>query len=217
MDDGTVLTGVFGGAVAIHAVLLAMTFQRPAGLPEWLIRLLLMGLIADNLILAMSGLTFGASWYSAATVARYTAHAIVLPPLLLAAVVLACRAGVRRAASSAAIPVAAVLALIGIAVGLLQEVAGIQLTPATVFGHTRLVSVGSIPPIATIVTNVLILIIAGAIWRASGWRWLFAAALLIFLVNAAFATRDWSILSGNLAEIVFAAAWVATLKRFPAA
>ena len=73
------------------------------------------------------------------------------------------------------------------------------------------------PPIATILTNVLLLPIGIAIWRNGAWPWLFAVALLILLVNGATATKDWGIISGNLTEIVFAIGWVATLRRFPVA
>ena len=65
-------------------------------------------------------------------------------------------------------------------------------------------------------TNVALLVISALIWRRSGWPWAFAGTLMIFVVNGASAGSDWGIVAGNIAEIGFAASWVATLFRFPA-
>ena len=100
------------------------------------------------------------------------------------------------------------------AYGVATESFNQQFVEEVLYGHSRLVSVHGAPPLATIVTNLLLLGIAVPIWRRSGWKWLFLGVLQIFLINAATATQDWSIISGNIVEIVFAASWVATLFHF---
>ena len=211
------LTLLFTFAMTVHLVLLIATIRLPANWPEWIVRALLLGLFIDNITLALSGLGLGSDWYVAANHLRYFAHAAVLPLLLIAGVLLARRADVRWAANSKVVAVAVVLATAGVLFGLATEVFGLQLVPESLYGHTRLVSSSNLPPIATILTNVLLLPIGVAIWRNGGWPWLFAVALLILLVNGATATKDWGIISGNLTEIVFAIGWVATLRRFPVA
>ena len=118
------------------------------------------------------------------------------------------------ASQSKALPVAMGLAVAGMVYGVATESFNQQFVEQVLFGHSRLVSVHALPPAATIVTNLILIGIAIAIWRASGWKWLFLGVLQIFLINALTATQDWSIISGNIAEIVFAASWVATLFRF---
>lgn len=211
------LTVLFACAALVHGGLLLFSSRLEAGAPEWLIRALLLGLMSDNLILAASSTAMGSDWYHAFSVLRYAAHALVLPPLLIAGVLVARRAGVAWAGGRAGLWLSVGLASIGVAYGVYTEVMNLNLVTETLFGHSRLVSDSGIPPIATILTNVFLLGIAVSIWRASGWRWLFAATLIILIVNGATASRDWGILAGNFVEILFAIGWLLTLRRFPRA
>ena len=209
------LTVLFAVVALIHCGLLLGTASLRAALPEWLLRALMLGLMTDNLILALSSTGIGTDWYYGLSSLRYAAHAIVLPPLLIAAVLVARRAGLKWTTKPAALGAAVALAVAGIAYGLYTEVLTLNLVPETLYGHTRLVSDHGIPPIATILTNVFLLVIAAGIWRSGGWPWLFAAALVIFIVNGATASSDLGIVAGNLAEILFALGWLLTLRRFP--
>ena len=208
------LAFLFAIAAALHAAMLALTFGLRAGTPEWLVRLLLCGLIFDNTVLAISPIALGADWYYTLSELRYFFHIIVLPPLAVAAVCVANRAGVSWSMGVPDRLFAALFALGAIAFGYAAEVANLQLVTETLFEHTRYVSEHASLPIATIATNIVILLVAAIIWRRAGWPWLFAGAIAIFLINGASATSDWGIVAGNLAEIVFVAAWVATLYRF---
>ena len=216
MQAPSILTLLFALAATVHLALLISTARLRAGLAEWIVRALLLGLLVDNISLALSPVGLGSDWYVAANYLRYIAHAVVLPLLLVAGVLLARRAGVRWLEGSGVLLAAGVLAVIGILFGLATEVFGLMLVPETLFGHTRLVSSSNLPPVATILTNILLLPVGVAIWRSSAWPWLFAVTLLILLVNGATAARDWGVISGNLVEIVFALGWLATLRRFPA-
>ena len=207
---------LFASAAIVHLGVLYLTFRARPGAAVWLVRLLLCGLVFDNLMLALGPVAIGQDWYVAATVTRYTAHALLLPPLIVAAVLLARRAGAGFAEAGAALPIAVAMAVIAMAYGVATESFNQEFVEEVLFGHVRLVSADAAPPFATILTNLVLLGISAAIWRASGWKWLFFGVLQIFLINAATATQDWSIISGNLAEIIFAASWVATLLHFEA-
>jgi hypothetical protein len=209
------LNGLFLIAAIIHLALLLSTLSLRPGIAEWIVRALLLGLLIDNITLALSIVGLGESWYVLANQLRYAAHAILLPLLLVAGVLLARRAGVLWTLGRKAVTIASVLAAIGILFGLASEVYGLTLVPETLFGHTRLVSNSGLPPIATILTNLLLLPVGLATWRCSGWPWLFVVTLLILLINGATGALDWGIISGNTMEIVFAIGWIATLRRFP--
>ena len=207
---------LFAIAAIVHLGLLSVTFRLEPGAAVWLVRLLLCGLIFDNLMLALGTVAVGQDWYAAATVTRYTAHALLLPPLIVAGVLLARRAGASFADNKVTFVLAVGAAAAGMVYGVATESYNQQFVEEVLFGHVRLVSAHAAPPLATILTNLILLGIAAAIWRASGWKWLFLGVLQIFVINAATATQNWSIISGNLAEIMFAASWVATLLRFEA-
>jgi hypothetical protein len=204
----------FAAVAAIHALLLLSTLRFRADTAEWLVRTLLLALIYDNVVLALSAREFDQAWYYNASWLRYGLHVVVLPPLVIAALQLAARAGVAWANRAPALIAACLFAAVGLAVGAITELVGLELVREVAFGHERLASADSMPPLATILTNIVVLVIAAFIWRASGWPWLFFAAITIFLVNGALAGSTWSIIGGNLAEVVFATGWVATLWRF---
>ena len=101
-----------------------------------------------------------------------------------------------------------------VAYGIVTELVGLHLIEVNLLGHTRLVSADANPPLATILTNIVVLGFAIAIWRRSGWPWLCIATIFIFVVNGASAGSDYGVLFGNFAEVVFAFGWLAALHRF---
>ena len=208
------LSLLFLGVALLHAILLSLALRLNAGLAEWLVRLLLLGLLLDNTILGMSGAVFDWTGYYPLGGLRYVLHAIVLPPMVLAGIEILRRAGVAWAGTRLSRYAGLAFALAAILYGLLTEVAGLEMKVATLWEHRRYVSVDSMPPVATILTNFIVIILAAVLWRRSGWPWLFAGALFIFVVNAALGAREFGIVAGNLAEVVFALTWVATLYRF---
>ncbi|MGI9225908.1 MAG: hypothetical protein ACR2QX_15595 [Woeseiaceae bacterium] len=207
------VSAFFALAATAHVAFLLLTMRIRAGGAEWIVRLLLLGLIADNVILALSALAFEQSWYHGASWLRYIAHVLLLPPLAYAALLLAQRAGIEWATQSPARWACIAFVVVAILFGLGTEIADLQLVQASLFGHDRYVSADAMPPIATILTNVVILVLSAAVWRKVGWPWLFLPALTILLVNGAAAGQDWGIIAGNLAEIVFLAGWVASLRH----
>ncbi|MCH9695372.1 MAG: hypothetical protein K0U72_12750 [Gammaproteobacteria bacterium] len=204
----------FAAIALIHAMLLLWTLRTRADTAEWLVRTLLLALMYDNIVLAFGTREFDQAWYYSASWLRYGMHVLVLPPLVIAALQLANRSGVLWANRRLVIMASLLFVAAGLAIGIVTELLGLELVRETLFGHVRFVSADSMPPIATILTNIVVLIIAACIWRIAAWPWLFLGALTIFLVNGVSAGMPWSIVSGNLAEVLFAAGWVLTLQRF---
>ncbi|MDJ0700362.1 MAG: hypothetical protein QNJ07_10925 [Woeseiaceae bacterium] len=202
-------------AAALHLAMLVVSFRLKAGVPEWLWRLLICGFIYDNVIVGLGPAAIGGSWYEFASGMRYLTHVIVLPPLVVAALFIARRTGAEWAHGRTAFLMAGVFVVAAIDVGIVTEIAGLQLVPETLYGHERLVSAQASLPLATIATHVVILGIGVAIWRRTGWTTLFAAALAILLVNGATATQPWGVLVSNLVEVGYAYGWLLTLRRFP--
>ena len=205
---------VFTVVAAIHIAFLVLSLRLRAGLADWLVRALLLGMIADNVIVAAGAFAFDASWYPAASSARFYAHVILLPPLVLAALDLLNRIGSEWGSSSALRALALVFVVAAIGWGYVTELSGLELQAETVMGHTRYVSTHAAPPLATIATNLVLLVLAGFLWKGGSWPWLSLATIAIFVVNGATAMSDYGVVAGNLAETVFAAGWIASLYRF---
>ena len=202
-------------ATALLLAMLVASFRLNAGVPEWLWRLLICGLIYDNVVIGLGPAAIGESWYEFASGMRYLTHVIVLPPLVVAALFIARRTGAEWARGRTAFLMAGIFVVAAIDFGIVTEIAGLQLVPETLYGHERLVSAQASLPLATIATHVVILCVGAAIWRRTGWANLFAAALAILLVSGATAGQPWGILASSLIEVVYAYGWLLTLRRFP--
>jgi len=207
---------LFFAIAAVHSTLLLLSFRLQGGTPEWLLRALLVGLVADNLILSAGHFAIDDAWYFSASWLRFLAHVVLLPPLVYAALVVLQRAGVTWAKTDVARLLCLLFVVGAIAFGFVTELADLELVRETLYGHSRYASAHAAPPIATILTNIVILGMAAALWRVTSWPWLFAAAVTILTINGATATMEWGIVAGNLAEIVFVVGWLATLYRFRA-
>jgi hypothetical protein len=197
---------------AIHVGLLAWTFRAGnSHSPRlWILRALLVGMVYDNLVQGIGNWAIDASWYEAANYPRFFLHATVLPFLAIFALVTMQIAGVNLAHRPWFVWFCWLFTLTALAWGLYHEVYLLELEPRQAMGVMKLGSVSTMPPVATIFTNILILPMAAAVWRVSGWRWLFLGALFIFLLNGAFAAQPWGFVVGNFAELVFVICLLAT-------
>ncbi len=200
---------------AIHICLLAwsLSFQGRASPRLWILRLLLTGMIYDNLVLALGGNAIGSAWYAAATQGRFVLHAALLPLLIPFAL---------SALRACAIPLAdkrlfAVCCWLVAATawwyGFWQDVGQLELVPRTVLGHPRLTSVSGLPPLGTIAVNLSLVPLAFILWRRTGWAPLLLGTLFILLLNGSVGSRPWGFLAGNGAELVFVLSLLLT-ERF---
>jgi hypothetical protein len=189
----------------IHCTFLAwtFTFEGQPSLRLWFLRVMLFGMAYDNLVLILGNVGVGTQWYLAMNYPRYVLHAAVLPFLTLFTLSAMQVCGIELARRRSF--VAFCWAFTGVAwvYGVWHEVFLLELEPAELLDHLRLVGVSKVPPLATIATNVLILPMAFAIWRAVDWSLFFLGALLIFILNGSTGSQPWGFLVGNGAEVIF--------------
>ena len=191
------------------------TLRDARSLPLWLLRFMLFGMFYDNLIQGIGNWYIDAPWYETANMPRFLLHVCVLPFLTLFALSIMRAAGVGVAQKLPLIAFCWVFTLAALAWGFYHEVMLLQLAPRPALGVMKLGSASSLPPIATIATNILILPMAAAVWKVSGWKWFFLGAVFIFVLNGATGAQPWGFLVGNFAELVFMLCLLATQQRFP--
>jgi hypothetical protein len=189
----------------LHLAFLAwsFTFDGPTSLRLWFLRVMLIAMCYDNLMLMLGDIGVGTEWYVMANYPRFVLHAAVLPFLTLFTLSVAQHSRVAFASNIMFIRFCWVFTALAWVYGVWHEVVLLELEPAQIMDHSRLVSVSKLPPLATIATNILILAIALAIWRRAGWLIFFGGALFIFLLNGSTGSQPWGFIAGNGAEVIF--------------
>jgi hypothetical protein len=178
------------------------------------LRLLLTGMAYDNLMQGLGHWFIASSWYEPANIPRFLLHATVLPFLTLFALSVMRSAGVGLARKPVFTALCWLFTLLALAWGLYHEVFQLELEPRAVLGVDKLVSTSGLPPVATILTNIVILPMAFGVWRADGWHWFLSGALVIFILNGATGSQPWGFVVGNFAEVVFVLSLLATDSHY---
>ena len=155
----------------VHAVLLAWTFRDsgPASPRLWLLRAMLFGMLYDNAVQFLGHWFIEAPWYGGANVLRFVLHSTVLPFLTLFGLSLMGAAGIAVASAPWFRALCWTFTLAALGWGVYHEVLLLELGPKPAYGISKLGSLSGVPPIATILTNVVLLPMAFAIWRRAGW------------------------------------------------
>jgi hypothetical protein len=199
----------------VHLVLLLFTFKsRDNSAGIWFLRILLFGMCYDNLFQALGPYAIGFDWYLPLNYPRYILHAEVLPFLTLFSLSIMRSAEIKVAEKPWLQIFCVLFTAASLVYGLWHEVWLLDLVVTENLGHTKLSSDSELPPIATILTNLLVLLMAAAVWRVAHWRWFFLGALFIFLVNGATASMAGGFVAGNMAVIVFIIALLKTYWHF---
>ncbi len=200
----------------VDLALLAWTFSDGdlKALRLWFLRFMLFGMFYDNLVQGLGNWFIDASWYEAANVPRFVLHSAVLPFLTLFALSVMRSAGVEVAANTLFVSFCWAFTVVALGYGIYHEVVLLELGPKPALGIMKMGSLSGIPPVATILTNILILPMAAAVWKVSAWKWFFLGALFIFLLNGATGAQPWGFRVGNFAEVVFVVALLATHRHF---
>jgi hypothetical protein len=178
------------------------------------LRFLLFGMFYATWIQGVGNGYIDASWYEAANIPRFVLHVCVLPFLTIFALATMRAAGVGVAQTLPLTVFCWIFTAAALAWGFYHEVMQLQLAPKPALGVMKLGSVSSLPPIATIATNILILPMAAAIWKVSGWKWFFLGGAFILVLNGATGAQPWGFLVGNFAELIFMLCLLATQRRF---
>lgn len=180
----------------------------------WFLRLMLFGMIYDNLAQGLGFLFVEQDWFVALNYPRYYLHVWVLPFLTLFTLAIMKDAGVGIASNRVFSVFCIAFTLIALAFGSWQELPGLELAVQDEAGLVKLKKVGASIPYATVLTNFLVIIMAAAVWKVSGWKWLFLGALFIFILNSATGGLSWGFAVGNFAEVVFIFSLLQTEKHF---
>lgn len=208
--------------LVMHLALLgwSFTFVRPASPRLWILRLLLGGMVYDNLTLLLGGMIYDnltptggdlaivspwyltfSIWYSTASIWRFVLHAALLPLLVPFALSALRASGAPIARRPWFVAGCWLIALGAWCYGFWYDLGGLALQ--TVLGHQRYVAFSALPPFGTIAVNLLLIPLAFILWRRSGWYLMLFGALFILLVNGALGSQPWGFIAGNGAEVVF--------------
>lgn len=200
-----------------------MLWQRQRSLGTVIVVLTAAGLAYDNLILTLGTSIGVGGTLEALSVPRYLLHALMTPFLVLVAFELAGRVGVPMAqvARNRVILIVIALALVG--VGLAQGFIGMHLKPACHDGILRYVErltenqlcegvvyeegvldARGVPPIASIVTVIIVGVFGVMMGRKAGIWWMLAGASIMF-VTAAIPPSRVGLWVGNGGEVVLLA------------
>jgi len=193
-----------------------------------IIALIAVGLVYDNLIIAL-GTTIGIgpllqnlSW------PRFAMHALLTPFMIIAVTQIAVAGGVRWAAAPVWRIIAWLLVVAMAVYGALEHLVGLQTFPACFDGIVRYTTnlspshfcfegqeavAGAGPPIPSIVGNIITLAVGIALWRSHAWPWLAAGALVMFAA-AAVPISKYGMAASNGGEAVLMLSFVATINRF---
>lgn len=205
------------------SLLFAMVTVIHAGLTVWLARhawitrspyslliaLVAFGLVYDNGIVAIGRLIGEGTLLENLNLPRYWIHALITPLLIIAAVGLARRIGAlwaqRRWVHGAFCSLATALVLYG----LLFELVGLELAAGREGDALRYSAVESAPPIPSIAT-IVVLLVVGAVLARRGGAWMGAGAAIMF---AAAAVPSLPLLVANLGEVALIVGLALTATR----
>jgi hypothetical protein len=201
-------------------VLSGLAVRRSAGaealrIPALMLAVLCLAIAYDNAAIAFGRLLGAGDLLAAINSGRFAAHALFTPFLAIVAwrlaIALATAPYGRVLRSKAFAAILATLTAALVALGVWTEIVGLELE-ARQYGDTlRYVNVAAHgPPIPAIVTILVVIGIGVVVWRRSGWPWLFAGSLAMFIAAAAGAKLFWL---QNLGELILLASAVWTLHR----
>jgi len=187
-------------------------WRRSRKITLFLILLPIVGLIYDNAVIALGRFVGESDLLQILNQGRYLLHVIITPMLIAASVALADQAGVGWAKKRISHALFGLLTLALIVFGLI-EFARFAYAPEW-FGNTlRYVETAvSGPPIPSIITIIVIMIIGIFIWRKISWPWLFAGGLIMF-IGSAIPPSIVGPIVGSGAEVILLASLLATAQR----
>lgn len=162
----------------------------------WLLALIAVALSWDNVIIAAGTMIGAGDLLRTLSIPRYVAHAVLTPMLILVAFGIA---SLRRR-----LWVWALTAVL-IAIGVWTDLVHMSLELREYAGTLRYAYAHASPPIPSIVTVVVLIVVGGLLWRREGIPWLCLGALAMF--GAAGSGVFWL---GNAGELVLISSIVLT-------
>lgn len=213
------LTTLYLICAACSLALVVAAWRHLRAVPTLALALILPSMAAivyDNLVLALGRSLGEGSLLIALTWPRFVLHVLIIPPLIVAMLLLARGAGVRWAGHRAAMVLTVLLATATFAVGALTEVVLLELAPryrGDILLYTHAHPIG--PPPGAIALLLGAIVYGGAIGLRARWPWIALAALYTLL---AVPVPDDG-LSGvlvNIGEVLLLTALLRAAQRFVA-
>jgi hypothetical protein len=181
-----------------------------------LLLVLMAGLLYDNFISGIGFLIGEGELLKGLNLVRYVVHAFATPLLCYIVFAIARAMGVKLF-QNRILEIAVWIMIAGfMLLGYLHEVAPLDLVPKIRWGVLNYVHAVPSPPLAAILINILVIIIAAFIWRATAWPVLFITSILMFAF-AAIPMKNAPPILGNTGEIIFMYGFVLAEKQLTAA
>ncbi|GJM42370.1 MAG: hypothetical protein DHS20C20_26520 [Ardenticatenaceae bacterium] len=178
----------------------------------FLLLLPILGLVYDNGVIALGRFIGEGELLRALNQGRFLLHVLVTPMLIAAAVGLAAQARVQWAGKRISQALFGILSVGLIGLGF-SEYARFVYEPAW-FGNTlRYVDTAVAgPPIPSIVTIIVIIILGVFVWRKSAWPWMCIGGVIMF-VGSAIPPSLVGPIVGSGAEVVLMGSLLATARQ----
>lgn len=225
------------GLAIVHLAIAIATYrlyQRKRGSGLLILLLVALGLCYDNLIVGTGSLIGIGDTLEAMSIPRYIIHAVFTPLLLITGYQISDQAGLawikRKQSHTILMFVVGVLIVAGVAQNFInsdllpachndtlryaERITTSQMCDNFTYPESTTEQRG-MPPVASILTILILLGMGAGIWRKSGWKWLFVGALLMFIC-AAIPASIVGLWVGNTGEAILLASLLMSIYRFNA-
>ena len=210
----TVLYIVFVAAFAYLTWQSVGVYQSKRSSYVLLLLIVLAGLAYDVLIIFLGRFIGEGDLLKTLNAGRYLVHGLATPAMIIFGFGVLRNAGVQWAQSRTTHIVVCVVVTLLIALGVYEDVLALDLQTKTVLDTLRYTNEGGMkgPPIPAMLTIVFLIVAGISLWRKTGWWWL--AAVSIFMFIAAGAGMGDMFYIGNLGEVVLGLGNVLTARKF---
>ena len=179
-----------------------------------LLLIVLAGLAYDVLIIFLGRFIGEGDLLKTLNAGRYLVHGLATPAMIIFGFGVLRNAGVQWAQSRTTHIVVCVVVTLLIALGVYEDVLALDLQTKTVLDTLRYTNEGGMkgPPIPAMLTIVFLIVAGISLWRKTGWWWLAAGSIFMFI--AAGAGMGDMFYIGNLGEVVLGLGNVLTARKF---
>lgn len=179
-----------------------------------LLLLVLAGLVYDVFVIALGRFVGEGSFLKTLNAGRFIVHALLTPAMMIFGFGVLRKAGVGWAQSRTTHIILCIVVTLLIALGAYSDIFQLDLQPSLVMDALRYTNEGGIkgPPIPAVLSIIFLLVAGITLWRKTGWWWLAAGAIFMFI--AAGAGMGDMFYIGNLGEVVLGLGNVLTARKF---
>jgi hypothetical protein len=180
----------------------------------FLLLIVLAGLTYDVLVILLGRFIGAGDLLKTLNAGRYLVHGLATPAMIIFGFGVLRHAGVKWAQGRTTHIVVCVATTVLMALGVYEDVLALDLQTKTVMDTLRYINEGGIkgPPIPAMLTIVFLLAAGISLWRSTGWWWLTAGSVFMFI--AAGAGMGDAFYIGSLGEVVLSIGNALTARKF---